>query len=339
MKEMGSLSQELRIPTSPVTQWFRSRLPNYALASKAFREQVRGAETILPPESDTKFPYPAVGQAIDYRLRYYFGETPVQKLVAVKGMNRLIETLQVWSRSGAVPAKFSAWKGFDAFFATTTSEASNVHSGIVIPALGLEFLGGLQQVLRDAPPVGQRLPIAEEESLCRHCFILALFDEIARAPWSRGDSPLFSLRPRAGLDDLLAVAQAPWVEDIRAMSHLFYDRHPYLLDLPAVLNPVFGRSDVALSGADADIILDGCLIDFKATINPKFERDWLYQILGYAFLDFEDSYRIHSVGLYMARQGALVQWPLATLLPELAGAPVTLDALRQEFRAKVAVTT
>jgi hypothetical protein len=96
---------------------------------------------------------------------------------------------------------------------------------------------------------------------------------------------------------------------------------------------------VALSGADADIILDGCLIDFKATINPKFERDWLYQVLGYAFLDFEDSYHIHSVGLYLARQGVLIQWPLVTLLKDLTGASVTLDALREEFRAKVAVTT
>jgi hypothetical protein len=308
MKEMGSLSQELRIPMSPVTQWFRSRFPNYALASKAFRDHVRDIPTIRPPASDTKFPYPAVGQAIDYRLRYYFGETPVRDLVAVTGMNELITTLRASSRSGRIPAKFSVWKEFDAFFAATTSGASSVRSGIVIPALGLEFLESLQQVLRDAPPVGQRLPEIQEANLCRHCFILALFDEIARASWSQSESPLFSLRPRAGLDDLLAVAQPTWVEDIRAMSYLFYERHSTLLSLPAVLNPGFRSRDVALSGADADIILDGCLIDFKATINPKFERDWLYQILGYAFLDFENSYHIHSVGLYLARQGVLVRW-------------------------------
>jgi hypothetical protein len=52
-------------------------------------------------------------------------------------------------------------------------------------------------------------------------------------------------------------------------------------------------------------------------------------------LDRGDWYGIRRVGVYLARQGRLVVWPLEELLAELAGRPVALQRLREEFAGLV----
>ena len=44
--------------------------------------------------------------------------------------------------------------------------------------------------------------------------------------------------------------------------------------------------------------------------DPDRVGRWLWQLLGYAWLDQGDRYRIRVVGLYLARHGALATWPL-----------------------------
>jgi hypothetical protein len=82
------------------------------------------------------------------------------------------------------------------------------------------------------------------------------------------------------------------------------------------LNPTFGRFSVGIQGADADIVTSTMLIDLKTTIKPDF-RPHLPQIVGYAML--AEAYRtdgatefplVESVGLYLARQGALISLPM-----------------------------
>ena len=54
------------------------------------------------------------------------------------------------------------------------------------------------------------------------------------------------------------------VADLCALSWAFHDRFADLLGRRAAFNPSFaGSRDVG--GADADLILDGCLIDIKTT--------------------------------------------------------------------------
>ncbi|MCX4650225.1 pentapeptide repeat-containing protein [Streptomyces sp. NBC_01446] len=81
-------------------------------------------------------------------------------------------------------------------------------------------------------------------------------------------------------------------------------------------------------GADADFILGGCLIDCKATIRPEqLGRAALYQLAGYLLLDYHDTYRIRRTGLYLSRQGALIDWDIDEFL-RLLGARVPLPDLR-----------
>jgi hypothetical protein len=66
--------------------------------------------------------------------------------------------------------------------------------------------------------------------------------------------------------------------------------------------------------ADGDVIVGSTLLDCKTVITVRNQdriARWLYQLLGYAWLDSPaDRYGIRSVGLYLARHGVLLTWPL-----------------------------
>ncbi|MGI9000149.1 MAG: hypothetical protein ACR2GH_00625 [Pseudonocardia sp.] len=71
--------------------------------------------------------------------------------------------------------------------------------------------------------------------------------------------------------------------------------------------------------ADGDLLMpaapgDGTvLLDVKTVTSardPERVGRWLWQLLGYTWLDPGDHYRIRDVGLYLARHGTLITWPL-----------------------------
>jgi hypothetical protein len=87
-----------------------------------------------------------------------------------------------------------------------------------------------------------------------------------------------------------------------------------------------------IGGADADYILDGLLLDCKATKDPRrLGRDEIYQIAGYLLLDYDDQYGIDHVGLYLSRQGGLITWEVGEFLRRLGG-DAPLRQLRDQFR-------
>lgn len=102
--------------------------------------------------------------------------------------------------------------------------------------------------------------------------------------------------------------------------------------------PTFTAS--RLCNADADLIQDGILYEFKTTLGrvnsrgqrvDALTRAGVYQLLGYILFDIDDEFGLHTVSLYAARYGRLTSWPIAHLLETLAGRPVDLA----EERAKV----
>ena len=98
-----------------------------------------------------------------------------------------------------------------------------------------------------------------------------------------------------------------------------------------VLNPTFeGSGDIG--GADADVILDNCLLDIKSTVKAGIQKLWLYQLLGYVLLDYSDRFELSMVGFYMARQGKFMEWPIDNLLETLSAKHNrSLADLRGEF--------
>jgi hypothetical protein len=99
-----------------------------------------------------------------------------------------------------------------------------------------------------------------------------------------------------------------------------------------VPNPRFLGS-IAVGGADADWVVGDMLVDLKTReeITSPWIRDALFQLLGYALLDLDDSLGIRKVGILLPRQPHFAVWTLDDLLQEDAG-----EAL-QRLRAGLAV--
>lgn len=149
--------------------------------------------------------------------------------------------------------------------------------------------------------------------------------------------PSIELKTGATLTDLLALGSAPAIDDLCALSQLFSENHGELIERTALLNPTFAGS-VDIGGADADLIVENCLIELKTTKKPDFDRKGLlYQLLGYVLLDYEDEFGIDEVGVYLARRGLLIRWQLEPLLERIAGG-ADLPALRTGFKKAVEAT-
>lgn len=98
--------------------------------------------------------------------------------------------------------------------------------------------------------------------------------------------------------------------------------------------PTFDGS--AYVSADADLIADGLLLDFKSTRRThNFPLPMVFQLLGYTLMDFTD-YRIDRVGIYLTRAGALISWPIEDYLALLGARRRDLSELRIAFQELLA---
>ena len=179
------------------------------------------------------------------------------------------------------------------------------------------------------PPIAKRLARVMEDELNRYCFVLAQLEEAVRTGRvdsvpARGDS--------IHAESLLGLVESHWIDDFTELSLRFYDGFNYLLRLPHVLNPKFDGS-MTVDGADADLIVNGPLIEIKSTTPCAIRGDWFWQLLGYVLLDYSDQYRINGVGIYMARQGRLFTWDIEDAIRGLcSGEPPAIEELRTQFK-------
>lgn len=208
---------------------------------------------------------------------------------------------------------------------------------------GLELLHGLGAVDNGGNLIGPFCPDEfsdrSDEWWARMSYALALLVELYRTPRIDG-SRLMRLGPDSGAADLLALANADEVADLIAMRDLAVERLlPALPSGPVATGSTFeGSADL---NADADLIVGGVLVEFKAgqggrpradgSRAAKLAREDLDQLLGYVLLDYSDTFALHAVGVYAVRFGYYMSWPLTELCARLAGHPVDLAGLRQEF--------
>ncbi len=311
-------------------------------------------------------PWATLGTAFDYRARYYFSITPSRQLVAWKGALEVssaelgwedTDQSEPWDAQGpglyqespdsavVVLRRFGGriqrYTGPDQRRVLLSQPQHR--DGQVLPSgLVMSFFANLDEMLaRMGPslgPEGRLLDLGrqDEELLARYCVVLALFEEMTRpgAAQARVSSPLLHCGALT-VDDLLRIAEDHWVDDLCSLSQAFFHAFQGRFSDRAVLNPIFrGSGDVG--GADADIIVGNCLVDFKATVKAAIGKLELYQLIGYALLDYDDEYGIERVGFYMARQGEFIEWPIADLFKRLMGRkPPPLPDLRQEFKDRI----
>ncbi len=322
-----SLSSQLKDPTSPVGRFIQQRFSHTASLTKDANRQLGGAHTLHP--GNATYPYQTIGTAIDYRIRYSFALTPYRKLVAWQGATTL--AFKPLESENDIPIAFEEFIDFALPFNPVMGVAQGPYSMKLLEA----FFASLETFLNTVHPVKRRLDVEAERTLARYCYVLSLFEQVSRAGRRvvfQG-SPLMIPTPKQSVEALLAIPQNAYIEDMCQLSNLFFDQCQHLLFLPSILNPTFaGSYDVG--GADADLVIDGCLIDIKASTTPKIAADYLYQLAGYLLLDYDDSLKMNAVGIYMARQGMLFTWSVPDFLKQLTGdSSANLASLRDEFRA------
>lgn len=141
--------------------------------------------------------------------------------------------------------------------------------------------------------------------------------------------------------DLLGIASGEALRELGrlhavACTHL-YPAMPYPAER-ITIGPTFDGS--RLCAADADLIINGLLMEIKTTqgrknISTGTRTDTvslanIYQLLGYVLFDHSDNFDIDSVGFYSGRYGNLTTWPLDGFLNSLAGRSVDIAAAREQ---------
>ncbi|HEY6786592.1 MAG TPA: hypothetical protein VI365_04700, partial [Trebonia sp.] len=244
-----------------------------------------------------------VGTAADWLLRFLLHPRPSLKLAAAGAA-------LCGRRSGMAEAL------------NEIAESLGYDSEAVLDASTTDFTGPVQG--NDTDP-GQ---------LARACWALALLTEMFRNPMAAMMGPLGRSRGRrASASELLDLASPAALGQLAAFREVFTSTLlPQLGRRPGrwILGPTFTGS--ALIKADADVIAAGLLLDLKTDSKLSLGVTTIFQVIGYALLDFDDAYQLAEVGTFSARYAYLATWDLGALLDELVGHHVSLPSVRGEFR-------
>ena len=139
---------------------------------------------------------------------------------------------------------------------------------------------------------------------------------------------------RIGLLDLMPVKRAV-VDDLSNLLALV-DPVNFKGKRTCVLNPTFGSASELVGGADADLFLDGTLIDFKTTKHLEMKRDIFNQLLGYYCLSCLGKVegcrsKVTAIAVYYARYGILYRIPINSFVDRRF--PAVLDWFEGTARA------
>lgn len=159
------------------------------------------------------------------------------------------------------------------------------------------------------------------------------------APAAQDDAPAATAAVHSGAFTFTRLLELP-DRDLVARTvtnHLHAAAHGPLEALRARTRPEDCTGGPTFSGAkitaDAGLVVDGLLIDFKSARHPlkEMSQRTAWQLTGYLLLDTADRYRIDTVGLYLSRSGVLTSWPVDDFLALLGACRRDLTELRGVF--------
>ncbi|WP_238783317.1 hypothetical protein [Streptomyces monomycini] len=307
-----SLIDGLRSPHSPLRRFLDRELSaGPGPLRQNYRAQHRTDHVLLPPpgvgtEAGT------VGTAIDQRLRLAF--------------------------TAAAPVDDAALIGIEC-----TGRFGGHGEGLRMRAVGNELAARLTETVQHLDLDNRDLPLDraqdEEEDLARMLIAAAWYQVMTRNSIGFASTPLAG----AALEDpgaftltrLLELPHPDMVDDV--LNQLHKTAHSPLEDLRARTRteechggPTFAGARIT---ADADLAVDGLLLDFKSTRHPlkEMSQRTAWQLAGYLLLDATDAYRIDTVGLYLTRTGVLASWPVEDFLDLLGTCRRDLTELRGVF--------
>jgi len=173
-------------------------------------------------------------------------------------------------------------------------------------------------------------------ALCRCCLLLGWLERAYRAPFG-AETIIDRVEDAADADGWAEVLVKDLdLEDLSQLGCAAVADHSDLRDgRRLVANPTFALS-AGLGGADADLIAGATLLDLKSTATTRpLTRSDLWQLVGYALADTDDTFELTDVGISALRWRTRVTWSIHDLLSQLAGEPLPLARARDEFAAIV----
>ncbi|MFD8769701.1 hypothetical protein [Microbacterium oxydans] len=160
--------------------------------------------------------------------------------------------------------------------------------------------------------------IGHRTTVYRASWALALLTEVYRVGMMHG-SPLRLLQDERAFDamHLLELAPRDATRQLREFAEVASAELLPHIQGPYTLGPTFDGSE--LCAADADVIANGILLDFKTSLGTKVSRPGgrserlklkdLHQVVAYALFDYSDSYLIHWVGLFRSVRASGLMGP------------------------------
>jgi hypothetical protein len=196
-----------------------------------------------------------------------------------------------------------------------------------------QLFDAFEKFIARVKPERRSLPRQSEQRLCKYCILFAYLDFIGRNPF--GNSAIDVLTSIASRDPkkTLARIDSTVVADVMALSRLFYDNHAAMIAKAGevtVGGTLSGSEDIG--GADFDLLVDGCLVEFKAVRNAKVTTQILRQLVGYWLLDYDDALKIRKFAVCLLRHGYTEYFGIGRDLLPSAPFPV----LRSNFRKALA---
>lgn len=187
-----------------------------------------------------------------------------------------------------------------------------------------------QRVLREARKKYKRYIATKaqnrpDEDLIAHAIRLAQLDVVYRA--GVFDEHTFADVEKDAMAELSALMNA-------VSPERFIGRNT------CILNPTFGEASGLVGGADADLLIDGTLIEVKTIRQMRLDRRIFNQLVGYYILariggidSCSRRVRITSLAVYYSRQGLFVPIPLGRIIDE-----GKLEAFLSWFKTSAAKT-
>jgi hypothetical protein len=303
-----SLTSHLKDSQSAVRRFFEKRLSNVTELQRNFRD---GAGPLLVPATTANAG--TVGGATDWLLRFLVHPAPDVHL-ALAGARSVGERML----AAAADVAFMLGTTVDSYRSAWVPVAGS-RGAVVGVGTGLADWRFSPTDVRAGTasfPGPMSGSTADPDLLTRGCWALALLTEVFRAgPEVLQRGPLARFAPSVfgstagtavSAEDLLALAPPDAINQLTVLRGVLEGSllpALYARRGPWYLGPTFAGS-VGVGGADADLIATGLLVELKTTLGNR-RRDGsrscgigkleLFQVVGYALLDFEDFYRIDEL--------------------------------------------
>jgi hypothetical protein len=324
-----ALTREIDDTSSPVRQFLGER---FTCGLKDLQRRFRQAAPPLavPPVPQAEANPGTAGGAVDWLLQFMACPHPGADLAMV-GAGRYLGPRMMRATADLAALLGAALRPYpgpvatpDPCDAAALMEVNDLIAPVgTAPAGPAAFTGPLPGSDVDA------------ELLARGCWALALLTEAFRSMQAAATGPLSRFQGRTvTADDLLALAPSAGLDQLARFREVFQSALlPQLASRtgPWTLGPAFAGSAL-IGGADGDLIAAGLLLELKTSAKLTLAVKDLFQVIGYALLDFDDEYKLTELGIFSARYAYLAPWDIARLLNDLAGHQVSLPSTRQEFR-------